>query len=448
MPFQILVVDDNELFNKSVCKQLARGGYKASGVYTSKGVLPALTKESPDIVLLDMKLPDGDGLSILKKIKKLRNDCEIIMLTHVADTKVAVEAMKAGAFNYILKSKELEELFLTMNNALEKVRLKRNVSDYTTEEINKYGLDNIIVYSESMRKVYELAKKVAREATTCFVLGENGTGKGLLARYIHYESNRRNKPFVDISCCNISDSLMESQIFGHEKGSFTGATEKKIGLFERADGGTVFLDEIGEIQPVIQAKLLKVIEEKTFTRVGGDAPIKVDVRIIAATNRDMEKAVREKKFREDLYYRLNVVPIVTTPLRERREDIIPLAENFIISFSKEFKKDTVTLSDNAKEKLLHYRWFGNVRELRNAIERAVLLCREDSVFAEDLMLDDTSAVLCGSSDNEFCINLDLKKLKDAETEYCYKAFEYFNKNLTKTAKVLGISRDRLRRKLT
>jgi len=447
MAFQILVVDDNELFNKSVCKQITREGYKASGVYTSKEVLPALTKESPDIVLLDMKLPDGDGISVLKKIKKLRNDCEIIMLTHVADTKVAVDAMKAGAYNYILKSKDLEELFLTMNNALEKVRLKRNVSNYATEEISKYGLDNIIVYSEKMRKVYELAQKVAREATTCFILGENGTGKGLLARYIHYESNRRDKPFVDISCCNISEALMESQIFGHEKGAFTGATEKKIGLFERADGGTVFLDEIGEIQPVIQAKLLKVIEEKTFNRVGGESPVKVDVRIIAATNRDMEKAVREKKFREDLYYRLKVVPIRTVPLRERREEIIPLAESFIVSFSKEFKKDIVTLSDNAKEKLLFYKWWGNVRELRNAIERAVLLCKEDGIFSEDLMLDDASVVPCDTSSKEFCINLDLKKLKDAETEYCRKAFEHFNKNLTKTAKMLEISRDRLRRKL-
>jgi len=446
MPFHIMVVDDNELFNRSVCKELIRGGYKAFGVYNGKDAVAAMEK-APDIALLDMKLPDKNGLSVLKIIKKCQSDCEVIMLTHVADTKVAVEAMKAGAFNYIVKSSDLEELFLTIDNVLEKIKLRRNVSDYKKAEINKYRRDNIVMVSDNVKKLYDLADKVAQECTTCFILGENGTGKGLLARYIHYASGRRNKPFVDVSCCNISESLMESQLFGHEKGAFTGASGKKLGCFERAYGGTIFLDEIGDIQPGLQAKLLKVIEEKTFERVGGEKPIKVDVRIIAATNRDMEKAVREKKFRADLYYRLKVVPIKTIPLRERQEDIIPMAERFIALFSIEFKKEIKTLDKEAYDGLLKNKWWGNVRELRNAIERAVLLGKGNSISKEDLMLDSKNEPLTQSDASNLSVDIGIKRLEEVERDYCEKVFKCYNQNLSRAAKALGVSRDRLRRKL-
>jgi len=336
------------------------------------------------MVITDLMLPQMNGIEVIKNLRSLDPHIQCLVITGYATVTTAVEAMKAGAFDYLMKPFNTTEVLILIKRALEfqslqveNQQLKRNLE-------GRYSFENLIGKSEGIKKVCSLIEKVAETDSTILILGESGTGKELVARTIHYNSPRRNKPLIPINCGAIPENLLESELFGHEKGAFTGASSMRIGRFELADGGTVFLDEIGEMSPTLQVKLLRILQQREFERVGGTRTIKVDVRIIAATNIDLEKAVRSGKFREDLYYRLNVIPIVIPPLRERTEDIPLLIEHFLKHFNRTKKKNIEGFSKEAMNLLLSYRWPGNIRELENLIERLVILKGEGIITPEDM----------------------------------------------------------------
>jgi DNA-binding NtrC family response regulator len=331
-----------------------------------------------DAAILDYALPDGDGVSVLKRLHHLDPDLPVIMLTANQNVDVVVDAVKAGASDYVAKPFELHDVALRLSRALDATRSSRELRRLKEDLARPFSFESMIGESEPMQRVRALARKVAQTpSSTVLLTGESGTGKDLLAKVVHYASARANRPFMNITCSALPETLLESELFGHERGAFTDARQQKRGLFEQADQGTVFLDEIGETPPTLQAKLLRFLEEKAFRRLGSTADIKVDVRVIAATNRDLEQQVQEGKFREDLYYRLNVLRIPMPPLRERGQDIVLLARHYIAVYSQEFRRPVRGLSPEAEQALLAYRWPGNVRELRNVIERAVLLAEGD-----------------------------------------------------------------------
>src|SRR3954469_19713438 len=369
----ILVVDDEQLIRWSLTERLKQENYRVVEAATASSAIER-HGEGVDLVLLDYKLPDGDGLSVLKSIKETDADTLVILLTAYSTVDTAVEAMKRGAYHYANKPFNLDEIALLVEKALETTRLRREVRTLRSAQAQPYSLDRIIGESDTIVHVRALLKKIASgPASTVLLTGESGTGKDLAAKVIHFGSERAAKPFMNITCSALPENLLESELFGHERGAFTGADRQKRGLFETADGGTVFLDEIGEMVPALQAKLLRFLEERTFRRVGGSADIHVDVRVIAATNRKLEEEVRQRRFREDLYYRLNVVPIGLPALRERAKDIPLLLDFYVDSYNAEFKKRVEGIAPDAVARLQTYGWPGNVRELRNAVERAMLL---------------------------------------------------------------------------
>src|SRR3954470_3076649 len=373
MPATILVVDDESLIRWTLSERLSQEGHVVVEADTARA---AVARFGPDIdlVLLDFKLPDGDGLQVLKTLKASDPDVPIILLTAFSSIETAVEAMKQGAYHYANKPFNLDELALVVGKALETTRLRREVKALRALRSEPYAINRIVGDSPTMTGLKTLLQKVAASpASTVLLRGESGTGKDLAAKTIHYNSDRSPKPFMNITCSALPDALLESELFGHERGAFTDARNQKIGLLEAADGGTVFLDEIGEMVPALQAKLLRFLEEKAFKRVGGSGDVRVDVRVIAATNRDLEDAVKQGRFREDLYYRLNVMQIVLPPLRERLSDVPVLAGYYVDAFNRELRKTIRGVSPEALEILKQYRCPGNVRELRNAIERAMLL---------------------------------------------------------------------------
>ncbi|HEY7788877.1 MAG TPA: sigma-54 dependent transcriptional regulator [Vicinamibacterales bacterium] len=436
----ILIVDDEDLIRWSLRDRLAREGYRVLEAATGAEAL-APQREDVDLVLLDYRLPDADGIEILKTLKERDPELLVILLTAYASVDTAVEAMHLGAYHYINKPFKLDEIASLVEKALETTRLRREVRTFRASQAQPYSLDRIIGRSPPMLAIKDLITRVAvSPASTVLVTGESGTGKDLVAKAIHYASGRAAKPFMNITCSALPETLLESELFGHERGAFTGADRQKHGLFETAEGGTVFLDEIGEMSAPLQARLLRVLEEKSFKRVGGTADLHVDVRVIAATNRQLEEEVRRQRFREDLYYRLNVLPIALPPLRARVEDIPLLAEYYVDAFNREFRKNVQSIVPEVMKRLQAYHWPGNVRELRNAIERALLL-----VDGPVLTVDCFPLLAGGGALTEgIALPAEGVQLEALERSLVVQALERSGWNQTRAAALLGVNRDQIR----
>ncbi|OQY18020.1 MAG: DNA-binding response regulator [Desulfobacteraceae bacterium 4572_35.1] len=372
--YRVLVVDDEHLIRWSLDQHLKKQGYIVQLATSGEEAVEFVQRESPDLVLLDIQLPGMDGIETLTRIKEMDSFISVIMITALGVLETAVKAMQLGAYDYINKPFNLDELSVVMRKALETQSLKKEVEHLRNEKKRTQPQTKIVAQSEHMTNVMSMVTKVAKsDAATVLVQGESGTGKELVARALHYDSNRREQPFMAINCAAVPETLLESELMGHEKGAFTDAKVQKKGLFEMANRGTVFLDEIGDMPMGTQAKLLRVLEERSFRRIGGTKDIHVDIRIVAATNKELLKAIEDGVFRKDLYYRIQVIPIYLPPLRERGDDILPLAYHFVNYFNREFGKDVKGFSRAAEKYLLDYSWPGNIRELRNVIERAVIL---------------------------------------------------------------------------
>ena len=378
----ILIVDDDPDVQEVLKDRLESLGYRAVPALTGKQGLELLDEESPEMVFLDIELPDMNGLEALKAIRKRQNDVAVVIITAYGTIERAVQAMKDGAYDFISKPLKPGYVALIIERAMERERLKREVEILSGEAGERYHL--VVAKSSNMNLAVDSAKMAATAKSTVLLLGESGTGKELFARAIHKWSERKSGPFIAVNCVGLSKELFESELFGHEKGAFTGAHQLKKGKMELAHGGTVFLDEIGDISTEIQTKLLRFLQEKEFERVGSTKPIQVDVRIIAATNRNLVELVKEGRFRDDLYYRLNVVPIALPALRERKEDIPALVHYFLQRFSRETKKNFTDVTPEAMEKLMSYDWPGNARELANTIERAIVMGRGPQITLQDL----------------------------------------------------------------
>ena len=444
---KILVVDDEKLLRWSLQQNLSKEGFTV--ITAEKGMqgLELFSEEQPDITLLDVHLPDISGINVLENIKKENRDAIIIMVTAFGDIQTAVKTIKIGAYDFVEKPFNMDKLKILIGKALETVSLRKEVSQFRSQLSKKYGFTNIIGKSDEMLKIGEIVKKVARsDATTIFLQGESGTGKDLVAKVIHYESGRADRPFMDINCTALPETLIESELFGFEKGAFTDAKQMKKGLFELADGGTVFLDEIADMKLSTQAKLLKVIENKTFKRIGGVKDISVDLRIVAATNKNMAEEVKNDNFREDLYYRLKVIPVMLPALRERRDDILLLAKYFVEEFNREFKKSVKGISKETAKAFVNYHWPGNVRELRNVIERAMILENEDYILPEHLPVEILSfdAKHLGAEAAPVSIPPGGLDIEEVERELIRQALDLAKWNQTRAARLLNLTRDALR----
>ncbi len=446
----ILIVDDDEVMQQTLSDVLKKRGYEIFSVGSGTGALSVLKKHIIDLVLLDMRLPDVDGLEVLKKIKETDTEILVIMMTAYSDVQTAVSAMKSGAYHYINKPFELEELKLLIDKGLETKSLINEVRRLHRQQREEHRNSHIDGISPQIQYVKELIGMISKtQKTSVLIQGESGTGKELAANAIHYNSSRSSKPLMKINCSAIPDSLLESELFGYEKGAFTDAKNTKKGLFELADGGTVFLDEIGDMKPFLQSKILRVLENQTFMRVGGEREIKVDIRIIAATNRNLETLVREGFFRKDLYYRLKVMVIDMPPLRERVEDILLLSSLFTEQNNREHNKNIRGFSEDAKKLMSQYYWPGNVRELKNVIERAMILTDKEYITPKQLPFELQQIAGYGREDTiseQFGIT-DEMSLEHVEKLHLSKVLERLDWNKSKASKVLGISRATLRAKI-
>ena len=443
---RILVVDDEHLIRWSLEQSLLKQGYDVSTAASGEEAIKQIQDETPELVLLDIQLPGMDGLEVLQKVKEIDSEIIVVMVTALGVLETAVKAMRLGAHDYINKPFNLDELSIIVKKALETRQLRKEVAHLRSAQESKFGIDNIIGDSRHMKQVLDMVRKVAKsDASTVLIQGESGTGKELIARAIHMESARKDKPFMAINCAAVPETLLESELMGHEKGAFTDAKMQKRGLFEMSDGGTIFLDEIGDMEMGMQAKLLRILEERTFRRVGGTKEIPVDVRIVSATNQELLKKIEEKTFRNDLYYRLQVIPIYLPPLRERREDIMPLVDFFIQYYNKEFAKTVAGVSKMARKFLEEYEWPGNVRELRNIIERAIILENEETLMLEHLpreLISKTGDIASGP------MNLRIPPegidIEDVERELIRQALEVSDGNQSKAAQKLSLGIDAFR----
>ena len=445
---RVLVIDDEQMIRWSMEQTLRAAGYEVTVAETAAKGLALFRELRPAVVFLDLRLPDGDGLNVLRMLKaESGDDTAVIVVTAFGEISTAVEAMRLGAYDYLKKPFDFNELEVLVSRALDTTQLRRQVGEIRQERRKTYALDNIVGESERIQQVLRLVERVAlSDAATVLVRGENGTGKDLVARAIHYHSRRADGPFLDLSCTAMPETLFESELFGYEKGSFTDAKAMKRGLLELADGGTLFLDEVGDMPLVSQAKFLRVLETRQFKRLGGVVDQRVDIRIIAATNADLEAAVRTGRFREDLYYRLKVIPIVLPPLRERPEDIPLLLHHFMAKYNAEFRKNFRRVSDEALKLLVAYPWPGNVRELRNLLERILILERGDTILPEHLPPEITSPSTAGGQ-ARFTLPSHGIRLEDVEMDFVRQAFRMADGNQTRAAQLLGISRDALRYRL-
>jgi two-component system response regulator GlrR len=427
---KILVVDDDRNLLEMIRMRLELANYDVMTALNEKEALETATREAPDLSIVDLQLAHRDGISLMKELHLILPEMPVIILTGHGSIESAVEAMKKGAYGYVTKPFDHQNLLLEIERALENRRLTSEIKRLQGLLEERYDFPNIVAKSEKIQHVLEVVSRVAKTDSTIFIHGESGTGKEVIAKAIHLASERKQKSFVAINCACFPEALLESELFGHEKGAFTGAIRSTKGLFAQAHEGTIFLDEIGDMSLSTQAKLLRVLQERQFYRIGSERPIEVDVRIIVATNKDLEDRVRQGLFREDLFYRIHVIPILLPPLRERKEDIAPLVDHFVERFSRQMKKEIKGLTPQAIQKLMLYDWPGNVRELENTIEYAVAMTHQD-VITEDLILRASGVV---SQDS-------LKPLKEArdafEKSYLIYLLELCKGNVTKAAKLAG-----------
>jgi len=463
-----MIVDDERLVRWSLRQKCEEWGYHVIEADAGEPALKLAQHESPDLVLLDVRMPDLSGIEVLDQLKKRGDARAVIMITADPQLDDVKAALKLGAFDFVGKPIDFDELHITIKNALEATSLRTEVQTLRSEVRGGVGYDSVVSVSSKMIELMNFVRKVAAsEAITILIQGESGTGKDLIAKAIHYESSRQEKPFIAINCSAIPETLMEAELFGHEKGAFTDAKQMKKGLFEAADGGTLFLDEIGELSPLLQAKLLRVLEDQVIRRVGGIRDMQVDVRVIAASNRDLEKAVRDGQFRQDLYYRLAIIAIFTIftpPLRDRKEDILPLVNFFIDRYNRRFKKSIRGVTDDTRRLILSHNWPGNVRELKNTIERGMIL--EDEPFLRPVYLpfsvgesggrtvfertspsDGGQTLPNGRTLPRLYIPEGGTSLEEVEHAMVELAMRQAHGNQTHAAKLLDISRDALRYKL-
>lgn len=448
---RILLVDDDADIRETMVTLLTMNDYCVTSVADGQSAIEEVKKEKFNIVITDLMMPKMTGIDVIKNLKAIDPDLQCIVITGYATVSTAVDAMKAGAYDYLMKPFNGTEVLMLLKRVMELQDLQAENSQLKRTLHQRYGYEKLIGSSEGIQQVCSLIEKVAETDSTILILGESGTGKELVARTIHYNSPRKNKPLIPINCGAIPETLLESELFGHEKGAFTGASTTRIGRFELADGGTIFLDEIGDMSPTLQVKLLRVLQQREFERVGGVRTIKVDVRIIAATNIDLEHAVHEGKFREDLYYRLNVIPVVIPPLRERVDDIPLLMDHFLSHFNKSKKRDIKGFSPAAMDILISYPWPGNIRELENLVERLVILKGNGTICPDDLPEKFISHTL----NNEGALHITLPEtgvnLKDVVEEFennlILQAMQKAQGVKNKAAQLLSLNRTTLVEKL-
>jgi DNA-binding NtrC family response regulator len=451
MKARILIVEDEGAIRLALSGLLRREGYEVDQANDGEEAIRALDKTAYDFVLTDLALGSGaSGMDVLRTAKAKQRETPVVMITAHGNEKIAVEAMKLGADDYVPKPFDNDEIRLVVKRALERTHLSRENRILRARIEKDFGFDNLIGSGSAMRRVFEMIQKVAETDLTVLIRGESGTGKELVAQALHQHSSRKNQPFVAVNCAAISRELVESELFGHEKGAFTGADARRAGRFEAADGGTVFLDEIGDMAPETQAKVLRVLQERSLERVGGTQPIEVDVRVVAATHRDLEAEVRSGRFREDLYYRLKVVELDLPPLRERSEDVPALAERFLDQVAERLGRQKKKLTDQALIGLTRYPWPGNVRELRNVIEQATVLAPGDAIDEADLNLSGgISSTPAHAADLSGVPFGDAKKrvIEEFERDFLLRALRENDGNVSRTAEAIGMIRQSLQQKI-
>src|SRR5687767_466051 len=438
---RILVADDHDSLRRGLVRALADAGHDADEAHNGLAAIEKLHEGQFDVILTDVRMGGADGMDVLRTARALQPNAAVILMTAFGSINTAVEAMRIGAFDYVQKPFEIEEMEVKVEKAIEHRRLKHEIEYLRHTQQDIYDFDRIVGASGALQSVLGIVKKVAKSNSTVLIRGETGTGKELIAGAIHHNSLRSSRNFVKVNCAALQENLLESELFGHEKGAFTGADRQRIGRFEQADGGTLFLDEIGDMSASTQAKILRVLQEHEFERLGGTRTIRVDVRLIAATNRDLSTMVAAGHFREDLYYRLNVVSVETPPLRERKEDILPLAMHFIRRFGSELKKRLDGLDNDAQKLLVRYNWPGNIRELENAIERAALLAEASMITAMDLRLGDFAPAGTSSKDSQSVVKIPPTgiALEDIERQAITEALKMANWVQKDAAELLQIS---------